>query len=162
MASSHDRTLPSLPYAAPAQRGDKGPAAAELPLESGRRAVVPVVREEAQVVPHEVEAARVRVSKQVSEREELVSVPLVNEHVRVERVPIGRTVERAPEVRQEGDTTIVPVIEEVLVVERKILLKEEIRITRERAVVQSPPQRVRLRDEHVEVERVEPRPRPRD
>jgi stress response protein YsnF len=153
--------MPSAPYGAPLGRGHEGAAAganadAEMPLAAGERVVIPAIREEASVVRHEIEAGRVRVAKRVHEREEVVSAPVASERVRVERVPVGRTVDRAPEVRHEGDTTIVPVVEEVLVLERRILLKEEIRITRERAVVQSPPQRVRLRSEHVHVERVEP------
>jgi uncharacterized protein (TIGR02271 family) len=160
MANPYDRTLPSRPHEATPQRAAVGPegrpASVEFPLAPGESVVIPEVREEARVVSHEVEAGRVRVTKHVSEREELVSAPVVNERVRVERVPVGRTVDRMPEVRQEGDTTVVPVVEEVVVVERKILLKEEIRITRERAVAQSPPQRVLLRDERVHVERVGP------
>ncbi len=161
MAPPYDRTLPSAPYDAPARPGvaaapAAAPAGAELPLAPGESVVVTAIREEARVVTRAVESARVHVAKVVSEREEVVSAPIATEHVRVERVPVGRTVERMPEVRQEGDTTIVPVIEEVIVLERKILLKEEIRITRERAVVASPPQTVRLRSEHVRVDRVEP------
>lgn len=164
MAAPHDppydRTLPSSPYAPPVRREPevgavRAATGAELPLEAGERVVIPAIREEATIVRREVESGRVRVAKQVQEREELVSAPLASERVRVERVPVGRTVDHAPEVRQEGDTTIVPVIEEVLVLVRKILVKEEIRITRERAVVQSPPQKVVLRSEHVRVERID-------
>lgn len=36
----------------------------------------------------------------------------------------------APEIRTEGDVTIVPVLEEVLVVEKRLVLKEELHIRR--------------------------------
>jgi len=53
----------------------------------------------------------------------------------IERVPIGRIVPSTPEQRQEGDTLVLPVVEEILVSEKKILLQEEIRITRRRQAV---------------------------
>ena len=48
----------------------------------------------------------------------------------IQRVPVSRVVEKVEPVRQEGQTTVVPVYEEVVVVERRLVLKEEIRITR--------------------------------
>jgi stress response protein YsnF len=47
-------------------------------------------------------------------------------------------VDVAPEPRQEGDTWIIPVIEEVLVVEKRLVVKEEIRLTRHRVTSQIP------------------------
>jgi uncharacterized protein (TIGR02271 family) len=70
----------------------------------------------------------------------------------VERVPVGRVVEAAPQVRSEGDTMVVPVLEEVLVVEKRLMLKEEVRITLRR-VAETSQQRVTLRSEEVVVER---------
>ncbi|ALN71837.1 DUF2382 domain-containing protein [Aureimonas sp. AU20] len=49
----------------------------------------------------------------------------------VERVAIDRIVETIPQTRVEGDVTIVPVFEEVLVVERRIRLVEELHIRHE-------------------------------
>jgi stress response protein YsnF len=48
---------------------------------------------------------------------------------KIETIPVSLRVDAMPEVRQEGDSTIVPVVEEVLVVERRLMLKEEVRIT---------------------------------
>ncbi|HSZ50605.1 MAG TPA: YsnF/AvaK domain-containing protein [Caulobacteraceae bacterium] len=74
------------------------------------------------------ETGRVRVKVVTREHEEMVEVPLTREYVEVERVPVGREVEAIPPRRQEGDTVIVPVVEEVVVVRRKLVLKEEIRL----------------------------------
>ena len=52
------------------------------------------------------------------------------ETVEVTRVPIDKVVETAPEIRTDGDVTIVPVLEEVLVVEKRLVLKEELHIRR--------------------------------
>jgi stress response protein YsnF len=52
---------------------------------------------------------------------------------------MGRIVETAPEIRTEGDVTILPVVEEVLVVEKRLVLKEELHIRRRvRQLTQAP------------------------
>jgi stress response protein YsnF len=79
-------------------------------------------------------------------------VPLRTDRTEVTRVPVGRWVESPVPVRQEGDTTIVPVLEEVLVVEKRLMLKEEVRITRYREQ-RLEQQRITLRSEEVTVER---------
>jgi uncharacterized protein (TIGR02271 family) len=117
--------------------------------------VVPVAGEEVDVRKRQWETGGVRVEIGVREREELVDEPLVREEVRVERVPVNQVVKEAPNVRQEGDTTIVPVLEEVLVVEKRLVLKEEVRITRRRFEAHEP-QRVRLRTEEPRIERLKP------
>jgi stress response protein YsnF len=69
-------------------------------------------------------------------------------------------VETAPGIRTEGDVTIVPVLEEVLVVEKRLLLKEELHIRRgvETETVEVP---VTLRKQRAVVEREAPKdPRP--
>ncbi|EPE96452.1 YsnF/AvaK domain-containing protein [Rhizobium grahamii] len=50
--------------------------------------------------------------------------------VEVQRVPVNRFVEDIPDVTTEGDVTIVPVLEERLVVEKKLFLVEEIWLRR--------------------------------
>jgi uncharacterized protein (TIGR02271 family) len=115
--------------------------------------VIPVIVEELAVQKRTVETGRVRVTKTVHERQELVDEPLLEEKVVVERVPISRIVDAAPAVRQEGDVLVVPVLEEVLVVEKRLLLKEEIRITRTRVEAHHP-QQVTLRSEEAVVERL--------
>ena len=70
--------------------------------------------------------------------------------MQVERVPVNRFVSGTQPVRQDGDVTIVPVYEEVLVVERRLMLKEEVKVTRQRHV-RSQRREVELRSEQVEV-----------
>lgn len=120
---------------------------------AGGEIVVPVLAEQLEVGMRSVERERVRVTTSVGTREELVDVPLVQEELVVERVPVGRVVDAISSPREEGDTLIVPVYEEVLVVEKRILLKEEVRITRTRREQQHREQ-VTLRHEEVAVERL--------
>ena len=113
---------------------------------------IQVVAEQLQVGKREVEAGVVRARKVVHERQEAVDVPLARERVDVERVPVNRVVDQAPQVRVEGDVTIIPVLEEVLVVEKRLMLREEVRLTKRREETHEQ-QTVTLRREEVEVTR---------
>lgn len=64
------------------------------------------------------------------ERTETVDADLASETVDIERVRVGAVVEVAPNVRQEGNVTIYPVLEEIFV--KKLVLREEVQVTRTR------------------------------
>lgn len=117
--------------------------------------VMPVLQESLEVGTRLVETGRVRLHKVVNEREMSVDPPLMREEAVIERVPINRIVEAPISTRFEGETVIMPVLEEVLVVEKRLLLREEVRITKQRVETHTP-QRVRLRREEAVVERVGP------
>jgi uncharacterized protein (TIGR02271 family) len=147
-------------YAVPVALADlerAGADAREPPL------VLPVIEEALDVRTRRVETGRVRITKVIHEREELVDEPLLREEVVIERVPVNRVVEGPIPVRSEGDTMIVSVLEEVLVVETRLLLTEELRITRRRTETHQPvPVTVRREDvtiERVDRERTEPHDR---
>jgi uncharacterized protein (TIGR02271 family) len=114
---------------------------------------IPVIQEEISVSKRPVEKGRVRIVKTVQENEEVVDVPLLEEEVEVNHVPVNRMVDQTEAVRHDGDTMIVPIYEEVLVVRKRLMLKEELHITRRRREV-SRPQTVTVRREEVEVERL--------
>ena len=120
----------------------------------GRQQVVPVLEERVILGKREVETGRVLVRKRVVEEQQTVEQPLATEDVVVERVAVGRLVDGDVADRQEGDTLIIPVLEEVLVVEKRLMLKEEVRITRKR-VEHVGQERVTVRREVVDVERAE-------
>ncbi len=113
--------------------------------------VVPVVEETAVVYKERVVTDRVRLHKRVHADHEVLDIPVRTETLEVERVPIGRFVEAAPSIRQEGDTTVYRVMEEVLVVEKRLRLVEEVRVTRHRETRHVRKQ-VALRHEEVTVE----------
>lgn len=120
----------------------------------GAQEVVPLVEERLVVETHTRPAATVRVSTQTHEREETIDEVLSSETVNVTRVPIDRYVETAASVRVEGDVTIVPVHEEVLFVEKRLLLKEELHLTK-RTADRHETQRVTLRHQTADIERLE-------
>ena len=128
-------------------------AAKSEPQTSGEQLIIPVIEEAIAVGKKVIEAGKVRISKRISEHEELVDVPLLHENVTVERVPINMYIDAPPPVRQEGDTMIIPVVEEQIVIQKRLVLVEELRVRKE--VVQGHrPQTVSVRKEHVEVKRL--------
>ena len=91
---------------------------------------IPLHVEEVSVSRREVEKANVQIALITGTREQLVDKELTHVRVEIERVPIGRTIDVVPSISQEGDTTIIPVVEEMVVVERRLVLKEEVRVRR--------------------------------
>lgn len=113
---------------------------------------VPVVEERLHVEKREREMERVRVRTGVETFDATVRETLAVEEVDVRRVPVEREVGTAPEVRREGDITIVPVLEERLVVEKKLFVVEELHIVH-RAAREDVSVPVTLRRTRVEVDR---------
>ena len=93
---------------------------------------LPLLSEEIAVSKETVETGRVRVATRTRERDALIDEDLAREHVEIDTVPIGSRIDAMPAVRQEGDTTIIPIVEETLTVERRLVLKEEVRVRRVR------------------------------
>ncbi|HBI67650.1 MAG TPA: hypothetical protein DDZ22_01110 [Massilia sp.] len=94
---------------------------------------IPVVAEQLAVGTRTVDTGRgVRIHKTVIEQPVTIDERLVRDEVEIKHVAVDRIValEEAPTTRHEGDTMIVPILEEVLVVERRVRIKEELHITR--------------------------------
>jgi len=122
-------------------------------VRDARGLVIPVVEERLEVARERVETGRVRISKSVEAREVVVDDPLKRETVRVEHVPINQVVTgEVPRVREEGDITVIPILEERIVTRTELVLVEEVRIHRDHSQYRDP-QRVTLRKEVVAVER---------
>jgi stress response protein YsnF len=115
--------------------------------------VIPLAEEEVRVGKRVVTTGRVRVRTFVDVVQEPVRASLEEETVEVTRVPVGLEISQAPEVRTENGVTIVPVVEEVLVIEKRLILKEELHIRRitQTEDVEIP---VELRKQRAEVERL--------
>lgn len=105
--------------------------------ERAAEGVIPVIEEEVSISRAKTKtgkAARVRIEA----REEKARVPVteVREEFSIERVPVNRYVSERSAPRTEGDVVIIPVFETVAVVEERLLLKEEVRIVRQRHEIQ--------------------------
>ncbi len=117
--------------------------------------IVPILSEEIKISRERVVTGGVRVHKTVSERTETVDDPTFEEKIEVERVAVNQFVDAPPPVRYEGDVMIMPLLEEVLVVEKRLVLREEVRISKRREAVNKS-QQIVLRREDATVERIEP------
>lgn len=122
---------------------------------------IPVFEEELHLAKRIVETGRgVRLNKTVTEETLRIDEMLTQQNLEIEHVPRGEWIESGalPVNRYEGETLVVPVLEEVLVVEKRWRLNEEIRIT---AKSQQRPvtQHVVLRKENIEIERFDESPR---
>lgn len=90
---------------------------------------IPLREEVLDVGKRVVQGATVRIRTQVESEDRTVAEELATTGVDIVRVPVGRVVEEVPGMRREGDALILPILEEELVVTRRLVLKEEVRIT---------------------------------
>jgi stress response protein YsnF len=91
---------------------------------------IPLTAEELRVEKRSVVTGRVRVKTVVDSFEQIVKESLKTERLETTRVEIGKEIATIPSVRTEGDTTVIPVVEEVLIIEKRLFLKEEIHVRR--------------------------------
>jgi stress response protein YsnF len=91
--------------------------------------VLPLAEETLRIDKIERETGRVRVSVRTETVDEVVRETLRSSSAELRRVAVGREIAEVPLVREENGVTIVPVVEEILVVVKKLYLKEEIHIS---------------------------------
>ncbi len=115
---------------------------------------IPLARESVKISKRVRKAGTVTIRKLVHEQIEPVEIDLADGTVEVQRVPMDRFVDGPVADRVEGDTLIVPVVKEVVVVEKRLKLVEEIHITRKWAVRRYR-EDVVVRSEDVKIERPE-------
>ncbi len=118
-------------------------------------AVIRLAAETLNVGKRVVETGRVRVRRTTTERTQKVNIPLASEIVEVRRVPIGKQVKKAPRVRETADEIIIPVVEEVVFFERRLVLKEELHVRKVRSV-EKHVEEVTVRVQEATVDRVAP------
>jgi len=118
-------------------------------------ASIPLVQENLTVAKRSVETGRVRIRTVIDEKLVRVSEHLERDDVRIERVAVNQEVTELPGVREEDGVLIIPVVEEVVVVEKRLLLKEELHVHRSRHR-EPVDEAVRLKSMRVQVERIAP------
>jgi uncharacterized protein (TIGR02271 family) len=128
-------------------------AGVESPANHPHETVIPLFQEELSVSRQVVATGKVQVSRVTHSHEQLVDELLEREHVEVERIPIDKPIDHVPSVRDEGDCIVFPVVEEVLKVERILLLKEEVRVRRVKGTERYQ-ERVTLRKQEAVVKRL--------
>jgi len=100
-----------------------------------------------------VTLGRVFVETKVETKQHVVEAILRQDDVDIERVPIGQVVDSAPEIREENGVLIVPVVEEQLVVQVRLVLKEELRVSKT-VTSEKVRKAIPLRSEHATITRI--------
>ena len=114
---------------------------------------IPVLEERLNIGVRQVETGAVQIHKKIISEEVTRELPVIHEEVQVEHVAFNQYVEAAPAVRYEGDTTIISVVKEVLVVEKRLMLVEEIHLTKKQ-ITTSTVIKETLWKEEIEVNRI--------
>ena len=120
---------------------------------SSEAEVIARAEEEVRLDKRMVTTGKVRVRTIVDVETELAKATLDGETVDITRVPIDRIVDQAPGIRVEDNVTIIPVLEEILIVEKRLVLKEEVHI-RKLATTENVEIPVELRKQHAVIERL--------
>jgi len=92
--------------------------------------VVPLVSEELRLEKRATSTGKVRVQTIVETVDELARATLEEDSLDIKRVSVEKVVAESPAIRSEGDVTIIPIVEERMIVEKRLVLVEEVHIRR--------------------------------
>ncbi len=122
--------------------------------ENEKEVVVPVLSEELHADAVPVVTGGVRVTKHVLTHDEVLEQELRKSHAEVKRVKTNRLVDGPQPVQRVGNTLIIPVVSEVLRIEKQWVVVEEIHVTQTEQTETSR-QTVQVNREEVEIERLD-------
>ncbi|MCP2044147.1 YsnF/AvaK domain-containing protein [Pontibacter sp. HSC-36F09] len=135
------------------QNGDTPEDREKLDVDIEYNKTIPVIEEQVRVDKEVRETGSVHIAKEVYSENVDLDLPIIHEEAEIERVEINQYVDVAPPpVRYEGDKMIIPVLKEVLVVEKRLLVVEEIHVTKRRTEEHNT-EHVELLREEIRVER---------
>jgi stress response protein YsnF len=127
------------------------------PAPRSRRAAttttIPLVEDEVRIKKQLVSKGGVRVETVTDTVEEFVRETLDAEETDVRRVELNQDITAAPSVRVEDGVTIIPIVEEILVVQKQLRLTAELHI-RKRVVSREVEVPVSLRKQRAVVSRL--------
>ncbi|MDU2732669.1 MAG: DUF2382 domain-containing protein [Mixta calida] len=120
--------------------------------EAEQHEIIPLAEEQAEVTTTRVVDRRIRIHRSTTTAEKLLETELWHEEVEIKHIAKNETLEEGyyPQVRQEGDVLIVPVIEEQVEIIRRHILKEEVHIHKLKKNEQFQ-QKVTLRSQEIEI-----------
>ena len=120
-----------------------------------RDVVIPVVQEQVSVDAVPVVTGGVRVTKRVESQDQVIEQQLHTTHADVKRVKTNRVVDGPQQpIQRSGNTMIIPVVSEVLHIEKRWVVTEEIHIT-QREEVENFQQTVPVNYEHADIEQLD-------
>jgi uncharacterized protein (TIGR02271 family) len=125
----------------------------EFSAQDAAKITIPILEEEIKVTKKVIDTGRVNISKTIQESTEHVDIPLFREEIIVSRIPKNEIIDIMPAAsRYEGDVMIIPVLKEVAVIEKRMMLVEEIHVTKIKAE-KIETQEVTVRKEEVNITR---------
>jgi stress response protein YsnF len=120
---------------------------------SAETVTLSLMEERVEIKKRVVTTGKVRVVTHTETVEEVARAVLDGQEANVETIDLDQPVTGpAPTVRTEDGVTIIPVLEEILFVEKRLVLKREVRI-RLKPTSQTVAVPIRLRKQRVKVER---------
>lgn len=122
-----------------------------LARDRGTEVVIPIVEERLIPDKRAVDLGELRIRKLVDETEETVRQAVTRDNLVIERVEVNRPLDEPVAMRQEGEWTVIPIMREVLVVKKQLMLVEEVRITK-REVTEEQEVRETTRHERLELD----------
>ena len=151
-SASSNPTSSSLQSAVTAEDSPNVPMNGETDSAFGD--TIPVFGENVSVQMKEVVTGKINIRKSVHEEVQTVNTPVVRDEYEIARIPVHSTVLQAPPepVRHEGDTMIIPVVREIIVVEKRYEVIEEIHIRHHKTESIST-QQITLKKEQVHINR---------
>jgi uncharacterized protein (TIGR02271 family) len=117
---------------------------------------IPILKEDLEIEKRVIETGKVLLEKRVREKPIDIEERLTRDTFEIERITLNQPISEPPEPHWEGDTLVLPIVEEQLVVEKRLVLKEELRVT-PRHEERDDKRTVMLREETVSVLREEPK-----
>ena len=115
---------------------------------------IELLEERLEIDKRVVTLGRVFVDTKVETQHHVVEAMLRHDEIDIQRVPVGQVVDSVPPMRQEDDVLIVPIVEERLVVEVQLFLKEELRVSKS-IVAEKVSKIIPLRSEHAIINRTD-------
>ena len=102
-----------------------------MPDPDDRSLRIPIFEESATIDKVAVQTDGVRIRTSIEKHDVSVEEVLTRGALKIERFKFDRAVDVAPPAREDGTTTIISLVEERLVVEKRLFVVEEIHVTRE-------------------------------
>jgi uncharacterized protein (TIGR02271 family) len=112
---------------------------------------IPIIKEVASIRKRK-KITRIQIRKTVSRRKQTVDEPTYRNSFEIKRISKNQFLDAPVKPRKEGETLILPVFEEVVSVQKRLLLREELHITPQQETIRRP-QTVELKTEHIHVQR---------
>lgn len=92
---------------------------------------IPIIEESVTIDKVRVQTDAVRVETSVEKRDVVVEDTIRREVLNIKRIAMDQRVDVAPPPREDGETTIISVVEERAVVVKQLFVIEEVHVTRE-------------------------------